>query len=242
MYLQIEFNFLPSRSLLSTGSRFGRLIVCRNWNTGNFGPDAISFSVNRPGIAIAGATIYSGSGSYEYQLELLYDSIESQSQHKWETLEAISGTYEQDSVQNDMVDIKFDRPVHIKENSRYAIRLCSQGAKTCSGNAGQTTIRGPCGTTFTFFPCDLSFNGTSPARGQIPCLLYYSTPLKNEMHTGKILNEIHARDTALQVKRLLVLFVRQKIQYSSIPSINQALFHTAYYLLSSQSYYSFHYA
>lgn len=143
--------------------------------------------------------VYSGSGSYEYQLELLYDSIESQSQHKWETLESISGTYDQDIVHGDMAEIKFERPVHIKDNARYAIRLCSQGARTCSGDAGLPSIRGPCGTTFSFYPCDLSFNGTTPARGQIPSVLYYSTPLKNETHTGKILNEIHARDTALQI-------------------------------------------
>lgn len=196
----VELSFLPSRSLHATCSRFARCDVSRTWNTGNFGPDAISFSVNRPGIAIAGAMVYSGSGSYEYQLELLYDSIESQSQHKWETLESISGTYDQDIVHNDMAEIKFERPVHIKENTRYAIRLCSQGARTCSGDAGLAAIRGPCGANFSFFPCDLSFNGTTPARGQIPCLLYYSTPLKNEAHTTKVLSEIHARDTALQVR------------------------------------------
>lgn len=211
----VELLFLPSRSLHSTCSRFARCDISRTWNTGNFGPDAISFSVNRPGIAIAGAMVYSGSGSYEYQLELLYDSIESQSQHKWETLESISGTYEQDIVQNDMAEIKFERPVHIKENTRYAIRLCSQGARTCSGDAGLATIRGPCGANFSFFPCDLSFNGTTPARGQIPCLLYYSTPLKNEVHTNKVLSEIHSRDMALQVISCFILiFIFFFIVYS----------------------------
>lgn len=155
--------------------------------------------MNRQGIAIAGAMVFSGSGSYEYQLELLYDAIESQSQHKWETLESVSGTYDQDIVHNEMAEVKFDRPVHIKENTRYAIRLCSQGARTCSGDGGSTTVRGPCGTTFSYFPCDLSFNGTTTARGQIPCLIYYTNPVKNEAHSGKVLNELHARDTALQI-------------------------------------------
>lgn len=196
---EIECSFLPSRSLHVTASRFARCDVSRTWNTGNFGPDAVSFSVNRAGIAIAGAMVYSGSGSYEYQLELLYDAIESKSQHKWETLESISGTYDQDVVHNDMTEIKFERPVHIKDNARYAIRLCTQGARTCSGDAGVASIRGPCGASFSFYPCDLSFNGTTPARGQIPCLLYYSTPLRNEPNSGKALSEIHARDTALQV-------------------------------------------
>lgn len=64
---------VPSRSLHATGSRFTRCDVSKTWNTGNFGPDAIAFMVDRPRIAIAGAMVYSGSGSYEYQLELLYD-------------------------------------------------------------------------------------------------------------------------------------------------------------------------
>lgn len=52
---------------------------------------------------------------------------------------------------------------------------------------------------FSFYPCDLSFNGTTPTRGQIPCLLYYSSPLKSESINGKIRTEIHARDTALKI-------------------------------------------
>lgn len=58
--------------------------------------------------------VYSGTGSYEYQLELLYDSLESHAHHKWETIESISGSYDQDVVQNEMAEIKFERPVHIK--------------------------------------------------------------------------------------------------------------------------------
>lgn len=53
---------------------------------------------------------------------------------------------------------------------------------------------------FSFYQCDLSFNGTTPARGQIPCLLYYSSPVKPESINGRIRTEIHARDTALKVK------------------------------------------
>lgn len=198
---------LPTRSLHSTGTRFTLCDRSRTWNTGNFGPDAIAFSVDRPGIAIAGAMIYSGSGNYEYQLELLLDSSElklSPSQHRWETIESIAGSYDQEAVQNDMFEIKFERPVHIKERIRYALRLCSQGARTYSGDAGLSSIRGPCGTNFSFYPCDLSFNGTTPTRGQIPCILYYSSPTKNEYHNGQILKELHARDTALHVSTTFI--------------------------------------
>lgn len=94
----------------------------------------------------------------------------------------------------------------LQENTRYAIRLCSQGARTCSGDNGFQSVRGPCGTMFSFFPCDLSFNGTTPIRGQIPCLLYYSSPMKPESINGRIRTEIHARDTALKVRNILIFF------------------------------------
>lgn len=87
--------------------------IGRTWNTGNFGPDAICFSVDRRGIAIAGAVVYSGTGSYEYEMELLYDTLDTPI-HKWEPLESISGTYDQDIVKNEMAELKFARPVHIK--------------------------------------------------------------------------------------------------------------------------------
>lgn len=59
--------------LHSTGSRFAKCDTGKTWNPGNFGSDAIGFSVDRPGISIAGVCVYSGTGSYEYQLELMYD-------------------------------------------------------------------------------------------------------------------------------------------------------------------------
>lgn len=114
---QNDLPSLPSQSIRSTGCRFARRDPCRTWNTGNFGPDAICFSVDRPGTAIAGAVVYSGTGTYEYQLELLYDTLESPAQHKWETLESITGNYDQDIVSNEMAELKFERPVHIKVNN-----------------------------------------------------------------------------------------------------------------------------
>lgn len=120
-------------------------------------------------------------------------------------MESIAGTYVQNQVQNDMVEIRFTRPVAVKEHRRYAIRLCSQGAKTCFGDSGVSSLRGPCGVTFSFYPCDLSFNGTTPNRGQLPCILYYSSPRRKDGHTGKIIGEIHARDIALQIVREITM-------------------------------------
>ena len=218
------FFFIPVTHPLTTGNRFGKFDVSKTWNTGNFGPDAIAFSVDRPGISIAGSTVYSGSGSYEYQLELLYDSMESKSQlqHKWEVIESVVGSYDQSVVRNFSTDLKFDRPIPIKENVRYALRLCSQGARTCSGDSGFSSLRGPCGVTFKFYPCDLSFNGTTPTRGQIPSILYYSTPLINENYYSK---ESYARDIALQIStdittrcKDLLIHARNALAFSSTSS------------------------
>lgn len=55
-----EIPSLPSQSIRSSGCRFARRDPCRTWNTGSFGPDAVCFSVDRPGVAIAGAVVYSG--------------------------------------------------------------------------------------------------------------------------------------------------------------------------------------
>ncbi|XP_055618511.1 E3 ubiquitin-protein ligase highwire isoform X2 [Toxorhynchites rutilus septentrionalis] len=225
--IDTETAIVPSNVLHSSGNRFAKVDVSKTWNTGNFGPDAIAFTVDRPGISIAGACVYSGSGSYEYQLELLYDSMESKSQlqHKWEVIESVVGAYDQSMVKNLMTEIKFDRAISIKENVRYALRLCSQGARTCSGDGGFAAIRGPCGVTFKFYPCDLSFNGTTPARGQIPCVLYYSIPSINESHSGKYSKESHARDIALQIStditsrcKDLLIHARNAVAFSSSSS------------------------
>ncbi|XP_037930259.1 E3 ubiquitin-protein ligase highwire-like [Teleopsis dalmanni] len=225
--------FLPPRCLHSTGTRFARMESMRTWATANFGPEAIAFSVDRSGIAVAGALVYSGSGSYDYQLELLYDNtVDLQSQHKWETLESVSGSFDQEAVHNDMAEIKFERSVHVKENARYALRLCFQGARTCSGDEGMPSIRGPCGTTFNFYTCDLSFNGTTLQRGQIPCLLYYSTPLKSDAPSGSntdFCNDVITRDTALQIasditKKCtdLLILARNYLAASISPSDNSS--------------------
>lgn len=53
-------------------------------------------------------------------MELLYDTLDTPI-HKWEPLESISGTYDQDIVKNEMAELKFARPVHIKV--RHAMKL-----------------------------------------------------------------------------------------------------------------------
>lgn len=102
-----------------------------------------------------------------------------------------------------------------------------------------TSLRGPCGTTFQFYSCDLSFNGTTPQRGQIPCILYYSTPVKSESSVGgggngsssgqPASNEVTTRDTALQIasditKKCteLLILARNALAASLSPSDNSS--------------------
>ena len=68
-----ELQAACGRLLYITPSRFTRVNQTRSWNTGNGSPDAICFSVDRPGIAIAGVGVYGGVGVYDYELELLDD-------------------------------------------------------------------------------------------------------------------------------------------------------------------------
>ncbi len=66
-------NLGGGKILHMTPNRFTRTSNSRTWNTGNGSPDAICFSVDKPGIFIVGCCVYGGMGSYEYELELLDD-------------------------------------------------------------------------------------------------------------------------------------------------------------------------
>ena len=67
-------------------------------------------------------------------------------------------------------------PVSIRPHAKYGLRLRNHGGRTSNGDGGTSTVKGPDGTTFTFTSCSLSFNGTNPTRGQVPQVLYFSTP------------------------------------------------------------------
>ncbi|CAH0578389.1 unnamed protein product [Chrysodeixis includens] len=172
---------------LVTPSRFMRVNQTRAWNTGNGSPDAICFTVDRPGVTLAGVCVYGGLGNYEYSLELLHDvrlratADEANPTHCWVSVEIAHGAYCGGDLQHDMVQLKFDRPVPLKEDLRYAIRLCNHGGRTANGDCGLPSVKGPDGTTFRFASCSLSFNGTTLARGQIPCLIYYGYTLLMEI-------------------------------------------------------------
>lgn len=68
--LQTE-GMTTTRPMLTTPNRFTRTSQSAYWNTGNGSPDSVAFSVDRPGVVIAGVCVYGGTGQYDYELELL---------------------------------------------------------------------------------------------------------------------------------------------------------------------------
>ncbi|KAH9644214.1 hypothetical protein HF086_008703 [Spodoptera exigua] len=148
-----------------TPSRFMRVNQSRAWNTGNGSPDAICFTVDRPGVTLVGVCVYGGLGNYEYSLELLHD---------------------------------------VREDLRYAIRLCNHGGRTSNGDCGLPSVKGPDGTTFRFASCSLSFNGTTLARGQIPSLVYYGS-------SKNVSNSSESADNLLSSLRSITLRVASTV-------------------------------
>ncbi|XP_045784545.1 E3 ubiquitin-protein ligase MYCBP2 [Maniola jurtina] len=159
--------------------RFMRVNSARTWSTGNGSPEAICFTIDRRGVALAGACVYAGAGHYDYFMELLYDirttTEDANQTHCWVTEVAVEGSFSAADANHDMVQIKFETPVLLKEDTLYALRLSCEGARTASGDCGLPAVTGPDGTTFQFSSCPLSFNGTTLARGQLPCLIYFRT-------------------------------------------------------------------
>ncbi|KAJ8027887.1 E3 ubiquitin-protein ligase MYCBP2 [Holothuria leucospilota] len=201
----------PTRPMLTTPSRYTRTNQSYNWSTCNGTPDAVCFSVNQAGIQIAGICVYTGLGQYNYELELL-DGVEAASDAhgpRWNSLEFARGVFAGEDAVDKLVEVKFDKPVSVKEGVKYAIRLRLHGGKTFSGEGGSSQVRCPDGVTFTFSNCTLSSNGTSLARGQIPQVLYYnhqSVENKNSLPEGSKSMEMEqqARNSLFTVTQAVI--------------------------------------
>ena len=208
--LGLDFQLPVGQSFHVTPSRFSRVSQNRTWNTGNGTPDAICFTVDKSGILIAGVTVYGGVGNeWNYELEILEynDSPESTQNLQYSSIDAVRGTYSLDEKSStDVTEIKFERPVPLRENVKYALRLRNYGARTNNGDGGQTRVVGPDGATFTFSDCPLSFNGTNHTRGQIPQILYYSSPpsLRSTSDHKKLGDEIHARRNVISISEAVI--------------------------------------
>ncbi|CAH0546546.1 unnamed protein product [Brassicogethes aeneus] len=216
------------RTLHMTPSRFTRTNQSRTWNTGNGSPDAVCFQVDHPGVTIVGVGIYGGIGHYEYEVELLEDqSSVSNSEshahtHRWSTLESVRGSFGPEDFAPEVIEIKFERSIPIKEHVKYALRLRNHGGRTNNGDGGLNFVKGSDNTTFTFSTCPLSFNGTTLTRGQLPIVLYYSKPIEcGRPSTTKL--EYQARKSALSIASIIIqntckLMVLAREKAEEIPS------------------------
>ncbi|XP_069061349.1 E3 ubiquitin-protein ligase MYCBP2 isoform X13 [Pleurodeles waltl] len=174
-------------SVKSSPNRFTKTSQGRSWNTGNGSPDAICFSVDKPGVIVVGFCVYGGGGIHEYELEVLVDDSEhsgdSTHSHRWTSLELIKGTYTTDDSPSDIAEIRLDKAVPLKENVKYAVRLRNYGSRTANGDGGMTTVQCPDAVTFTFSTCSLSSNGTNQTRGQIPQIIYYRSEYDGDLQS-----------------------------------------------------------
>nr|CAD7599383.1 unnamed protein product [Timema genevievae] len=124
---------------------------------------------------------------------------------RWNSLEIARGTFGPDDCVADVAEVKFERPVAIREGVKYAVRLRNHGGRTSNGDGGLGSVKGPDGVTFAFSTCSLSFNGTTQTRGQIPQILYYSNPQDSEnQQTSKAWAELQACKCTLSMAAAIV--------------------------------------
>ncbi|XP_042586725.1 E3 ubiquitin-protein ligase MYCBP2 isoform X19 [Cyprinus carpio] len=186
-------------SVKSTPNRFTKTSQGRSWNTGNGSPDAICFTVDKPGVVLVGFCVYGGGGIHEYELEVLADDAQTEHpgdsahSHRWTSLELVKGTYSTDDSSSDIAEIRLDKAVPLKENVKYAVRLRNYGSRTANGDGGITTVQCSDGVSFTFSTCSLSSNGTNQTRGQIPQILYYRSEYDGDLQS-QLLSKANEED------------------------------------------------
>ena len=74
------------------------------------------------------------------------------------------GSFGPEDCINDVVELKLERPVTLKEGVKYAVRLRNFGGRTLSGDGGLQAVKCLDGVVFSFSPCSLSTNGTNHTR------------------------------------------------------------------------------
>ncbi|XP_056108185.1 E3 ubiquitin-protein ligase MYCBP2 isoform X15 [Rhinichthys klamathensis goyatoka] len=186
-------------SVKASPNRFTKTSQGRSWNTGNGSPDAICFTVDKPGVVLVGFCVYGGGGIHEYELEVLADDAQTEHpgdsahSHRWTSLELVKGTYSTDDSPSDIAEIRLDKAVPLKESVKYAVRLRNYGSRTANGDGGITTVQCSDGVAFTFSTCSLSSNGTNQTRGQIPQILYYRSEYDGDLQS-QLLSKANEED------------------------------------------------
>jgi len=165
----LPFSQAP-RIILNTNRcrRFGQFLPPgkdRGWNYAGYA-DCINFTVNKP-IKLCGVQHFGSKGG-EYTV-----STEVKDTADGSTLGKQSGVYTCINDESDSYygfDVRFDRPVCLKENKEYKLVSLIKGPKSWFGEEGQETVEHE-GVQFTFRTSNGSTNGTNNARGQFPALL-----------------------------------------------------------------------
>ncbi|KRY47660.1 E3 ubiquitin-protein ligase rpm-1 [Trichinella britovi] len=168
-----------------TPSRFSRMSASPDWNSNGGCADAIAFRVQQPGISVHGAGLFNGPSPLHYCLELLVSRNHHDDQDdSWLLLEQVSGEISPENNNNNnnnninncyvgaahIHHVLLSKSVPMEPSRLYAFRLRVQGGSSWHGEGGQPVPGGP--VRFHYSTCNLSANGTTVSRGQIPTLFY----------------------------------------------------------------------
>lgn len=232
-------NIFPIQNECCTPSRFCRRSLTKCWETGSGSPEAICFWVNKSGIYISGVKVYSSVlTKFKYQLQLLdqaFDDIKTDKyDFKWKTIASVSGVYfHEDNSKNkstDVVDIRFERPILIQPNIKYALLFKNHSQYSYSGDMGMAQVRGDDDIVFMFMDCSLSKNGTNLNRGQIPQILYFNIPstTTTKNNDNQTLSTNSLFDNYLSKKSIITMFkmaidIFKNILQSLIESIKEKI-------------------
>ncbi|OTF83185.1 hypothetical protein BLA29_002088 [Euroglyphus maynei] len=246
-------NLFQPQNEYSTPSRFCRRSSTKCWNTGSGSSEAICFSINKPDIYISGVRVYSSTVTqFKYQLQLLDQAFDDnrmeKNNFKWKKIATVSGVYYQNDNYsnnrlNDLCEIRFERPIPILANVKYALVFKNHSQYSFSGDMGLAQVHCDDDTIFTFMDCSLSKNGTNLNRGQIPQILYYNVPPpssstykhghqqssndlstfnSNEAHKSIILMFQMAIDNGKTLLESLIETIERKITKASIDDQHQS--------------------
>uniref|UniRef100_A0A7E4WAZ4 RCR-type E3 ubiquitin transferase n=1 Tax=Panagrellus redivivus TaxID=6233 RepID=A0A7E4WAZ4_PANRE len=221
--------------LIATDNRFRKFNNHLNWETGNGAHDGIAFRTDTAGITIYGIGIFVGAPmgtDFSYELETFINTGD-MANECWSLIEQQNGSVKDTPGMNItqqegptaavnqklLTFVKLMKPISLKPDVIYAVRIHLSAGKTFYGDNGQTCVRLANGGRINFLPCSLSRNGTNIIRGQIPHLVYAVEEPKKKKSVVKqksvnkedkfwlVDNEVH--NVFLDIMRLLA----QKLSY-----------------------------
>ncbi|VIO97478.1 B-box zinc finger family protein [Brugia malayi] len=161
--------------ILQTPNRFRRTAAHASWDVSNGACDAIALSVDVTGITLHGVGVYCAHHDQEqsFVCEVLLNGGDA-AHEQWNVLEKVVGTLANkfEPCQREVCLLRLTKVIKLQPGCTYAIRLQINGGKTFCGEGGIGTVRLCNGSRMHFESCNLSLNGTSLSRGQIPFVLY----------------------------------------------------------------------